>query len=200
MADSWNSNVMTTNRIILADGSERSSVPLEEVKLLYRVGVLSDKTLIRKSPEDKWIHLDAAFDVANWKLGQADSVPESAVGCTSGVNPRTLSDSSDQLITKTDVPPDSTARRRNPTFTKLLIAAGWLLLFVVLFLGVAGSIGWSASSLAGLVLWGALSILWLRIAWQGLKKWFNTAVAACTLGTLLFLSAGGLYVAWLGKN
>jgi hypothetical protein len=88
----------------------------------------------------------------------------------------------------------------NAAFRKGVAALGWLLLFCFLFLGVAGSMRGGAGSIFGAILFGGLTIAWVRLAWKTLKDWFNAGAAIALLFVLALVYFLGLYVAWLGQK
>jgi len=93
-----------------------------------------------------------------------------------------------------------TTKAMNPTLHKLAISFGWLLLFALFLLFVAGSLDfeshpWSYVTLLG---FGALSVWWLWIAWKRLKTWYGTAVASGAVVFLVLLYAAGVWLAWIG--
>jgi hypothetical protein len=89
-----------------------------------------------------------------------------------------------------------------PAFRKSIAALGWLLLLCFLFLGVAGSVGRGSviGNILGWLFFGGLSAMWLRLGWKTLRDWFSATTATSLLALLLLLYAGGVYVAWLGRN
>ena len=86
----------------------------------------------------------------------------------------------------------------NPTVQKIGLSFGWLLLFVLFLLFSAGSLEFKRPfSLITLLVFGAVSVWWLCVAWKKLKTWYGPVVASGTVVFLALLYAAGVWLAWI---
>jgi hypothetical protein len=86
---------------------------------------------------------------------------------------------------------------------KILAAIGWFLgfLFIAAFAVEAlptkyGSPVWAL--FIGVPAVYAVEYVWLRLAWNTMKVWFNKPVAVATIALMVLIFAGIMYVGWRG--